>query len=36
MQEFPFDQSDGCFKPCEEETILEKGVLTIVLEPLGS
>jgi hypothetical protein len=35
MQEFSFDQSEGCFKPCEDETTLENGVLTIVLKPLG-
>eukprot|EP00435_Cladocopium_sp_Y103_P053086 s2994_g16.t3 len=32
MQEFSFDQSEGCFKPCEDETTLENGVLTIVLK----
>ena len=35
-REFSFDQSEGCFKPCEDETTLEHGVLTIVLKRLGS
>lgn len=35
MQEFSFDQSEGCFKPCDDETKIENGVLTIVLKPLG-
>lgn len=32
MQEFSWDQSEGCFKACEDETTLEHGVLTIVLK----
>lgn len=32
VQEFSWDQSEGCFKACEEETTLEHGVLTIVLK----
>ena len=36
MQEFSWEQTEGCFKFCQEETTLEHGVLTIVLKCLGA
>ena len=34
-REFFFDQTEGRFELCEDEAMLENGVLTMVLKRLG-